>query len=181
VLLNTHVKHSLASSEYNTRRKECEKAIALIKRHQPEVNSLRDVTEEMLDSFVLPEDKVADRRGRFVVQEIQRLLKACDDLRNRDVVSLGKKMFATHDGLSRMYDVSCKELDWLVDRVKESSEVIGARMMGGGFGGCTVNLVFENAIDELVKNLATAYQAEMKLPLTHYVASIENGTERIEF
>ena len=78
-----------------------------------------------------------------------------------------------------MYEVSCKELDWLVDKVSTNSNVIGARMMGGGFGGCTINLVKENAIDELVASIKPAYEKEMELPLTYYIASIENGTEKI--
>ena len=92
---------------------------------------------------------------------------------------LGKKMFATHDGLSKMYQVSCKELDWLVDNVRNNPNVLGARMMGGGFGGCTINLVKENAIDELVTGLQFNYEKEMDLPLTYAVASIDNGTEII--
>jgi galactokinase len=181
LLLNTNVKHSLASSEYNTRRGECERAVEWVSHHAPGIHALRDVTEEMLDNYVLPKDKVVDMRGRYVVQEIERLLAGCDDLRHGDLKALGKKMFATHNGLSNMYEVSCKELDWLVDHVKDNTAVLGARMMGGGFGGCTVNLVKENAIDELLATLKPAYETEMNLPLTYYIASIENGTEIIEF
>jgi galactokinase len=179
LLLNTNVKHSLASSEYNTRRNECRQAVAWIKENEPRVNSLRDVTEIMLDKYVLPKDKLIDMRSRFVVQEIQRLESGCTDLRKGDIQSLGKKMFATHDGLSKMYAVSCKELDWLVDHVRNNDAVLGARMMGGGFGGCTINLVKEGAIEKLVAEIKPAYEKEMKLPLTYYVASIENGTEVI--
>lgn len=180
LLLNTNVKHSLASSEYNTRRNECEKAVEWVREHTPGVNSLRDVTEAMLDQYVLTRDKLIDKRSRFVVQEIERLQLACNDLKHGDLISLGKKMFATHDGLSKMYAVSCKELDWLVANVRNHEAVVGARMMGGGFGGCTINLIKENAIDELVATLKPAYEREMNLPLTHYVASIENGTELIQ-
>jgi galactokinase len=179
LLLNTNVKHSLASSEYNTRRNECRQAVAWIKEHEPQVNSLRDVTEAMLDKYVLPKDKLIDMRSRFIVQEIQRLESGCNDLRQGDIQSLGKKMFATHDGLSKMYAVSCKELDWLVGHVRNTDAVLGARMMGGGFGGCTINLVKEDAIEKLVAEIKPAYEKEMKLPLTYYVASIENGTEII--
>ena len=179
LLLNTNVKHSLASSEYNTRRNECRQAVEWIKEHEPQVNSLRDVTEAMLDKYVLPKDELIDMRSRFVVQEIQRLESSCNDLRQGDIKLLGKKMFATHDGLSKMYAVSCKELDWLVDRVRDNDAVLGARMMGGGFGGCTINLVKEDAIEKLVAEIKPAYEKEMKLPLTYYVASIENGTEII--
>lgn len=179
LLLNTNVKHSLASSEYNTRRLECEQAVAWIKEQQPEINSLRDATEEMLDKYVLPKDSLIDQRSRFVVQEIDRLHKGCNDLVKGDINALGKKMFETHNGLSKMYGVSCKELDFMVDLVRNNDAVIGARMMGGGFGGCTINLVKEDAIDELVDMVKTAYEKEMELPLTYYIASIENGTSII--
>ena len=179
LLLNTNVKHSLASSEYNTRRQECEQAVAWIKEHEPNVNSLRDATEAMLDKYVLPKDELIDKRSRFIVQEINRLQKGCEDLNNGDIQALGKKMFDTHDGLSKMYAVSCKELDYLVDFVRENNDVIGARMMGGGFGGCTINLVKENSIEALVNAIQPAYEAAMGLPLSYYIASIENGTEII--
>lgn len=179
LLLNTNVKHSLASSEYNTRRNECRQAVEWIREYVREVGSLRDVSEDMLDKYVLPKDKLIDTRSRFVVQEIQRLIIGCADLQQGDIRSLGEKMFATHDGLSRMYGVSCKELDWLADFVRTNAAVIGARMMGGGFGGCTINLVKEDEIEKLVAEVQPAYEQAMGLPLTWYVASIENGTEVI--
>ncbi|HLP37200.1 galactokinase [Lacibacter sp.] len=179
LLLNTNVKHSLASSEYNTRRNECNQAVDWIKVHHPEVTSLRHATIAMLNDHVLPKDKTIDDRSRFVVEEIDRLLTGCADLQKGDIAALGKKMFATHDGLSKMYEVSCKELDFLVDFVRNRPEVIGARMMGGGFGGCTINLVKESAIDELIKAIKPAYESEMGLQLDYYIASIENGTEII--
>jgi galactokinase len=179
LLLNTSVKHSLASSEYNTRRKECETAVEWVKQNVEGINSLRNVSEEMLNKYVLPKDELIDKRSRYVVQEINRLLEGCNDLQRGDLAALGKKMFTTHEGLSEMYEVSCKELDWLVNKVKNNTNVIGSRMLGGGFGGCTINLVKETAIDELVANLKLAYEIEMELPLAYYVASIENGTELI--
>lgn len=177
LLLNTNVKHSLASSEYNTRRQECEKAVEWVGKHVQGVTSLRSVTLSMLDQYVLPKDPVVDMRARYVVQEIDRLLTGCGDLKKGDLASLGKKMFATHDGLSKMYQVSCKELDWLVDKVRHNDAVIGARMMGGGFGGCTINLVREDAIEALLQDLKPAYEREMNLPLGYHVVSIDNGTE----
>lgn len=179
LLLNTNVKHSLASSEYNTRRKECETAVKWVSEHVDGIKSLRNVTEEMLSSYVLPKDELIYKRSCYVVQEIERLTQGCKDLQRGDLIALGKKMLATHDGLSKMYGVSCKELDWLVDKVRNNDNVIGARMMGGGFGGCTINLVKEHAIEELVASLKPDYEKEMELPLTYYVASIENGTEVI--
>ncbi len=180
LLLNTNVKHSLASSEYNTRRNECAQAVKWVKEHVADVHSLRHVTEAMLDAYVLPKDALIDKRARFVVQEINRLEQACANLRQGDIQALGVNMFATHDGLSQMYGVSCKELDWLVDAVRNDEQVLGSRMMGGGFGGCTINLVKEDYIDELVVRIAPAYQAAMGLPLTHYVATIQKGTAIIE-
>jgi len=179
VLLNTNVKHSLGSSEYNTRRSQCESGVALVKAHHSEVNSLRDVTLAQLDQYVAPVDPLVYRRCKYVVEENDRLLSGCEDLKAGNVEALGKKMFLSHEGLSREYEVSCTELDFLVDAVRNHPGVLGARMMGGGFGGCTINLVKEDAIEKLVAEIKPAYEKEMKLSLTYYVASIENGTEII--
>lgn len=177
LLLNTNVKHQLSSSEYNTRRRQCEQGVAWVKEHEPEVKALRDVTVTMLDKYVLPKDTLIYQRCKYVVDENNRLLEACKDLKKGDVAALGKKMFETHDALSNMYEVSCKELDFLVAYVKNNTAVIGARMMGGGFGGCTINLVKENTIDKLLTDITPAYKAAAGLELTHYVVAIENGTE----
>lgn len=176
VLFNTNVKHALAESAYNTRRQQCEQGVAWIKEHHPKVNSLRDATIEMLQQHVADKDAVIYNRCKYVVEEIQRLLAACIDLENGNIHDLGKKMFATHEGLSKLYEVSCKELDYLVDAVKDNNDVLGARMMGGGFGGCTINLVKEEAIDELITKIAASYKSEMQLELSAHIATIENGT-----
>jgi galactokinase len=176
VLLDTNVKHSLASTEYNTRREQCEAGVRLIRAHHPDVNSLRDVTPELLDRYVAPVDELVYRRCRFIVGENARLLAATKDLVNGDLAAFGRKMFETHDGLSRDYEVSCKELDFLVDQVRGDDAVIGARMMGGGFGGCTINLVREAAIDQLVERIAPVYRNAMKKEMKVYVAQIEDGT-----
>lgn len=176
VLLNTNVKHSLASTEYNTRRKECEQGVEWIQKKHTQVYSLRDATLNMLDEMVLPKDKIVYKRCRFIIEEIQRLLDATEDLKRNDIAALGKKMFSTHEGLSKAYEVSCKESDFLVDAVKHNTNVLGARMMGGGFGGCTINLVKEDAVEALIKNLSVQYEQAMHLPLTAYVAEIEKGT-----
>ncbi|MGK2861554.1 MAG: galactokinase, partial [Chitinophagaceae bacterium] len=179
LLLDTKVKHSLASSEYNTRRKECDQAVAWVKEQEPDVNSLRDVTETMLSKYVLPKDKLIDMRSRFVVQEIDRLLRACDDLQRGDISALGKKMFETHDGLSKMYAVSCEELDFLVDYVRDIDAVIGARMMGGGFGGCTINLVKEDAIPGLIEKISARYVKHIGREMEAYEVAISDGTSTI--
>jgi galactokinase len=177
LLLNTNVKHSLASSEYNTRRKECDTAVEWVRKEVKGIDSLRDVSEKMLNKYVLPKDKLIDMRSRFVIQENERLLSGCEDLKRGDLWSLGRIMYATHDGLSKMYEVSCKELDWLVDFVKDNDAVLGARMMGGGFGGCTINLVKQDQIENLITSIMPAYEKVMGLPLSYYIASIEGGTQ----
>jgi len=179
VLLDTNVKHSLASSEYNTRRQQCEAGVALIQAYHPQVRSLRDATLEMLDKYVAPADELVYRRCQYVVEENLRLLAASEDLNNGNIEAFGQKMFATHDGLSRKYEVSCPEADFLVEQVKGRPGVIGARMMGGGFGGCTINLVREEAIDALIEDLTPVYARAMNKELKVYIGQIENGTSLI--
>jgi galactokinase len=179
VLFDTTVKHSLGSSEYNVRRLQCEAGVALIKKHIPAVNSLRDATMEMLDKYVKPADECVYRRCRYVVEEIERLQKACIDLEENNIAAFGAKMFETHEGLSKQYEVSCTELDFLVNYVKNNPDVPGARMMGGGFGGCTINLVKSDAVDNLIAKTKVAYQQAMHRDLKVYIASIESGTSLI--
>jgi galactokinase len=179
VLFNTNVKHSLASSAYNTRRQECAKGVSLIQQRYAQVTSLRYATKAMLDECVLPIDKVVDTRCRFVVKEIARLQAACVDLSSNNLKAMGAKMFETHDGLSKEYEVSCKELDFLVDQVRNNEFVIGSRMMGGGFGGCTINIIKNEAVDTTIKTVGESYEQHMKLPFTPYIMHIENGTRII--
>ena len=179
LLLNTNVKHALSSSEYNTRRIQCEQSITWIQQQEPTVNSLRDATIEMLEKYVLPKDILIYNRCKYVVEENIRLISACADLENGNIEALGKKMFATHEGLKSLYEVSCPELDFLVDQVKGHPAVLGARMMGGGFGGCTINIVKEEAIESLVAMLEPLYEKHTQKQLSHYIASIEAGTSML--
>lgn len=176
VLFNTNVKHSLASSAYNERRQQCEQGVAWVKEKHPDVHSLRDVTMDMLLQFVLPKDTLIYTRCKYVVEEIQRLQTACSHLENGDIIALGKAMFATHEGLSKEYDVSCSELDYLVNAVKNNPLVLGARMMGGGFGGCTINLIKNEAIESMVTNVSLQYNQATNLTLTTYVVETSDGT-----
>jgi galactokinase len=178
VLLNTNVKHSLADSEYNVRRSQCEQGVALVKAKYPQVNSLRDVTLKMLEELVKEEDRLIYNRCKYVVEENQRLLQGCESLIQGNLEALGKQMFASHDGLSKEYEVSCKELDFLVDYARREKEIIGARMMGGGFGGCTINLIKEDAVDRLVDEMKVSYQNAMNKELSPYIAVIDEGTSR---
>lgn len=180
LLLNTNVKHSLSSSEYNTRRQQCEQGVAWVREHNKDVLSLRDVNMQMLNEYVLPKDKLIYTRCKYVLEEIQRVLSGSEDLQRGDIKALGKKMFRTHEGLSKEYEVSCAELDFLVDAVKDNSTVIGARMMGGGFGGCTINIIEENAIEGLTAQLKPVYEKTFDKELTCYIAGIDNGTSLID-
>ncbi|MBD1424418.1 galactokinase [Sphingobacterium arenae] len=177
LLLNTNVKHSLASSAYNDRRASCEEGVRLVQQKFPEVKSLRDVTLEMLEAHVRPVDMEVYTKCRFVVEENERLHQACDALEHGDIETVGRQMFSAHEGLSKEYEVSCPELDFLVDYVKSFPEVIGARMMGGGFGGCTINLVKKSFQDLLVERLAPIYKEEFDLELTAIKVIPSNGTE----
>lgn len=179
LLLDTNVKHSLASSEYNTRRKECEEGVAKIKTNYPEVESLRDATMEMLNNSIEDNTSAAYRRCKYVIGEIQRLQDACEDLMHDDLKAFGQKMFITHEGLSKDYEVSCEELDYFVEFVKNNPDVLGARMMGGGFGGCTINIVENKAIQPLVDSLTKAYHEKYGKELKYYIANISQGAHII--
>ncbi len=180
LLLNTNVKHSLASSEYNTRRLQCTEGVAMIKDFYPDVNSLRDVTMPMLDQYVKPKDDIIYKRCKYVLEENTRLLQAAEDLKKGQIESLGKRMFLSHEGLKNEYEVSCAELDFLVDFVSNEDAVLGARMMGGGFGGCTINLVKEEAIVDLVERAGKMYAEKMNKELTANVSQIGDGTSLID-
>ena len=176
LLFDTRVKHSLADSAYNERREQCEKGVSILREFYPEVSSLRDANQEMLDTYVKEVDETVYRRCTFVVSEIKRLLEGCKDLENDDLISFGKRMFETHAELKELYEVSCNELDLLVDLVKDNPDVIGARMMGGGFGGCTINLVKAEAAKGIIKKVSDAYLSKTGTEMLVYEFEIENGT-----
>lgn len=166
LLLNTNVKHSLASSAYNDRRAACEQTVALLQQDYPEVQSLRDVTEEMLNEKIKNQHPRMYPKVLYVVKEIQRVIDACQALEQNDLDSVGQLMYQTHEGLSKNYEVSCDELDFLVDFVKAYPQVLGARVMGGGFGGCTLNLIEKSFVEELIEKVTPQYEQKFNLPLT---------------
>lgn len=180
VLCDTMVKHSLADSAYNTRREECEKGVWILKPLFPEVKSLRDVTQVMIERHrnTFPQ-KVYDR-CTYIVQENQRVLDAAEDLKKGDLKAFGQKMYASHDGLSNLYEVSCPELDFLVAEAKKAEGVLGSRMMGGGFGGCTINLVARPNIDSFISKMSNAYLKSFQRQMNTYVVAIKNGTSLID-
>lgn len=179
LLLNSNVKHSLAESAYNARRAKCEQGVALIKKLHPEVESLRDVTIEQLEKYVKAEDDEAYIKCRFIIEENSRLVKAAQYLEQGNLQDLGQLMYKTHEGLSRDYEVSCKELDFLVSSVKGSEYVLGARMMGGGFGGCTLNIIKNETPESFIEEISGKYLREFGHNLTAYIVDTSNGTEQM--
>jgi galactokinase len=179
VLLDTNVKHSLVTSEYNTRRQQCEAGVRLVQQRHPEVRSLRDITLDQLQAYVEPVDELIYRRCSYVVEENARLQSATADLLRGDIAAFGRELYGSHEGLSKKYEVSCPELDFLVGQVRGQEGVIGARMMGGGFGGCTINLIEEGAIEGLVERIAPLYRKAMDKELKVYIGQIENGTSSL--
>jgi galactokinase len=179
VLCNSGVKHNLGDSAYNERRAECEEGVSILQFAFPQVNSLRDVTISMLRSQADKLSPVVYNRCRYVVEEINRVELACKDLLNNDFIAFGQKMYETHQGLSELYEVSCPELDFLVEQTKDNPAVAGARMMGGGFGGCTINLVKKEAVNEFLAEIGKAYGVEFGQQLVSYQVSITNGVEEV--
>ena len=175
LLLNTNVKHSLASSAYNERRQACEKSVEIIKEKHPEVRALRDVTISMLEDLILENHADLFPKAKYIVEENQRVNLACHAMQMGDLKSLGALMYATHEGLHTEFEVSCAELDFLVDFTKDLPEVLGARMMGGGFGGCTINLVKKSFVDELIEKIKPAYEQKFNLQLTNIEVVPSNG------
>ncbi|MBT8314973.1 MAG: galactokinase [Maribacter sp.] len=179
VLLNTNVSHNLASGEYNVRRAQCEEGVAVLQKKYPEVKSLRNATMDMLNSVKNDLDITVYNRCSYVIQEKSRVLEAVEALKKDDLKRVGELLYETHDGLSKKYEVSCPELDFLVEFSKKYETVLGARMMGGGFGGCTINLVHEDALNDFVKAATKAYENEYNLKLSWFEASPSQGTSII--
>ncbi len=178
-LCDTGVKHSLADSAYNTRRNECENGISVLQRHYPGLSSLRESSpEQVLAHREELEDNVY-LRCKFVTEEIRRVEEACRLLQRDDLAGFGQKMYDTHHGLQHEYDVSCPELDFLVAQTLDMPGVPGARMMGGGFGGCTINLVANSFLPEFETRMKKAYREKFGRDLPVYKTRIENGTEEL--
>lgn len=180
VLFDTQIKHALASSEYNTRRLECEQGVRILQQTYPAIQSLRDASvaqiEECLQANEALEGTKVFNRCKYVVAEIERVQTAVIDLQLGNLKIFGEKMFATHEGLSKLYEVSCPELDLLVNLVASNENVIGARMMGGGFGGCTINIIKKTAVAEITASLRESYLSATGKFLQTYQVSTEEGT-----
>ena len=175
VLLNTNVEHKLASSEYNNRRKECEMAMEMIKSKYPNYHQLAQVPLEVIKTLENELQESVLRRATFVAEEEKRTIDASELIQNGDLKKFGQLMYASHEGLTNKYDVSCPELDFLVDYSKKHNSVIGSRMMGGGFGGCTINLIHKNYIQYYIELITKAYVDQFDFELSCIETEISKG------
>jgi galactokinase len=179
VVCNTMIKHALASSEYNARRAECEEGVLLLRRLLPGISSLRDVTTDNLERFGGELPDIVRKRCRHVVTENVRVVSAATALESEDLGSFGRLMRESHRSLRDDYEVSCAELDLLVEIAEKVAGVYGARMTGGGFGGCTVNLVQSNRVDAFKETVAKGYADALGHKPEIYVCSAAQGAERV--
>ena len=175
ILVNTMVSHSLASSEYNLRRQQCEAGVELLKKYDPSLRSLRDVSGQLLEAHRKEMDAVVYARCHFVIEENQRLLEGCTCLKNNDPDAFGQLMYASHRGLSKDYEVSCPESDFLVQAIAGLTGVKGARQMGGGFGGCIITLVEKNAAESFVQEIQQSYEKQYGKTPECYTMLISDG------
>lgn len=174
ILINTNVKHSLADSAYNDRRSVCESISEMLN-----IKALRDATESDLQTI---KDKITSenyQKALFVIQENDRAVRASKAMQADDLETLGKLIYASHDGLQNQYKVSCEELDFLVAQARLNGHVLGARMMGGGFGGCTINLVAKNESEAFKSNVSKAYKEKFNKACSIYAVELSNGTHLI--
>ena len=179
VLLDSVVKHELASSAYNKRRASCENVVKHIKKNPPEVEFLRDASMDWLDEVkneISHEDYL---RAEYVIGEVQRVLDVCAALEKDDYETVGQKMYETHYGMSKQYEVSCEELDYLNDIAKECA-VTGSRVMGGGFGGCTINLVKDELYDTFIATAREKFNGKFGHEPKVYDVVISDGARKLE-
>ncbi|PCJ98957.1 MAG: galactokinase [Flavobacteriaceae bacterium] len=175
ILLNTNVSHTLSESEYNTRRDECKIVLDLINKNGNQFECLADVPKQILMLYKNSMSKKEYDRALYVVQENNRVIKATQALENNNMEAFGKLLYQSHLGLKNLYEVSCVELDFLVDYSTKHKEVIGSRMMGGGFGGSTVNLIHKDYVNSYIENVSKAYKEEFSISLTPIIVSVDNG------
>ena len=179
VICNTMVKHSIADGKYNERRAECEQGVQLLAQHLPEIKALRDVTEAEFEQYAADLPAVIRQRCRHVITENARVLKAATALEQQDLTTVGHLMYESHRSLRDDYAVSCAELDLLVELAAEVEGVYGARMTGGGFGGCTINLVKTEHVAAFTQTIAAGYERKMNIKPEIYVCTAAAGARRI--
>ncbi len=174
VLVDSVVKHELVDSPYNKRRQSCENVARRL-----DIDTLRDADMEMLDAVKADISAEDYMRAKFVIEEKERVLDVCEALNRGDIETVGKLMYATHHGLSKDYEVSCEELDYLNDIAKECG-VTGSRIMGGGFGGCTINLVADGIYDNFIATVTEKFNARYGHQPKIYDVVISDGARRVE-
>jgi len=179
VLCDTKVKHQLASSEYNQRRIECNDGVQILQQAFPEVKALGDVTPAQIRSNETMFDAITFKRCLYVAEENERVIKACSKLMAGELDDFGSLMYDSHEGLRQLYEVSCDELDFLVDLSKDMESVIGSRLMGGGFGGCTINLVNRSELDKFKTEIDSAYNNYFGRKPEFYFTDICDGVHRL--
>lgn len=180
VLVDSVVKHELSGSPYNDRRRSCENVVAALRQKFPDktVETLRDADWEMLDAVKADVSAEDVKRATFVLGEKDRVLAVCDALERGDYDTVGQKMYETHHGLNHDYEVSCEELDFLND-IAKANGVTGSRIMGGGFGGCTINLVKNDLYDQFVADAKAQYRAKYGKEPKIYDVIIGDGSRKI--
>jgi galactokinase len=178
LLLDSNVKHTHLTSGYNDRRQEVELGLSIIKNHFPEVKTFRDCTEKMVIELKEKLGETVFNRCHFVVKEIQRVHDAVAALEDSNFKKLGQLMSLTHKGLSEEYEVSCEEIDFLIHTVQFEKSVLGARMMGGGFGGCSINLVEKGNENKLIEHISRLYKNQFNIDLKAYKVKISKGTSQ---
>ncbi len=179
MLCDTKVKHKLASSEYNYRRRECEKGVKILQKHHKNITALRDVSLQMLEQYKSEFDPVVYKRCTYVIKENKRVEEAFRALQKNNIQQLGQLMYESHEGLRDEYEVSCHELDLLFDVARKADEVTGSRMMGGGFGGCTINLVKNNGVNSFSEKITKAYHQATGIYPKIIMVTIDDGTRKI--
>ena len=177
VVCHSGVKHALVDSEYNRRRQECETGVRILARHFPEVKALRDADIEQLEAYRDELDPLVYRRCRHVISEDVRVLESIQALNDGDLVRFGQLMNASHDSLRDDYQVSCTEIDLLVDLARQLPGVLGARITGGGFGGCTVNLVAEADVPGFIEKISAAYRTKTGIEARLFVSTAADGAQ----
>ena len=175
ILFDTKIKHNLSDSSYNTRVEECNEALQIIKKKYKKYNFLVDVEEKVLNEFKDTLNEKVYNRALFVIQENKRTIESANKISQSKFKEFGKLMYKSHHGLKELYEVSCEELDFLVEFSCSYNEVIGSRMMGGGFGGCTINLIEENFVDDFIKTVSNAYLTKFNVRLNAFQTNIDNG------
>lgn len=175
VLCNSGVNHSLSSSDYNVRRDESDEGLSIINEYNQPVEFLCEVDINTLTAFRERISPVIYKRCKYAIEENNRVLQACDAIENGDIDLLGQLMYETHHGLSKEYEVSCPELDFLVDATREVDGILGSRMMGGGFGGCTINLVRDSSTDFFNEDLKSDYRSKFGLELSYIHVKLSDG------